>query len=478
MFENHFGFKEKPFSLLPDPDYLLLGSKHRMAYNLLEYGLNFSDGFTVITGEIGCGKTTLVQHLLRNTGPQVTFAFISDTIRLQGEILERVLMAYGLQTDAQNSKWTDKFQRFSEFAINEYAQGRRLVVIIDEAQNMDLEALEELRVLSNINSGKNLLVQIILTGQPELRQKLSDPKLRQFAQRIGKLYHLLPLDHEETQEYIHHRLSTAGGKTSLFTDEACDIVFKSSGGVPRVINQLCDSALIYGYGMNKTTIDRDVLIPVLSDQNHAWTVTPSTPPRNQSELSLPKIFEDIPPDSNTNNQGSHKHPRLPSAELLDLSRLDTTINSKPAESAEGKTLDFNSQKSESILASEGTTTVRDTYYVSADAHHRQQFGLPMEDDISSIEWLSIVCENDRERVRELYSQYRNQESTSFTVTTTIEDANEKRKLVNLAFETAESNEKNWLKKGLGNKILRLDIKDRFAPTRAQPAIFESPQCSK
>jgi len=472
MFENHFGFKEKPFSLLPDPDYLLLGPKHRIAYNLLEYGLNFSDGFTVITGEIGCGKTTLVQHLLRKTGPQVTFAFISDTIRLQGEILERVLMAYGLQTDAQNSKWTDKFQRFSEFAINEYAQGKRLVVIIDEAQNMDLEALEELRVLSNINSGKNLLVQIILTGQPELRQKLSDPKLRQFAQRIGKLYHLLPLEREETQEYIHHRLTTAGGKASLFTDEACDIVFKSSEGVPRVINQLCDSALIYGYGMNKTIIDRDVLISVLSDQNHAWTITPSTSP-NLSQLSPPEIFEDIPPDSNTNSQASHKHPHLPSTELLDLSRLDLKLT----ENAEDKTLDFNTQKSGGILASEETTTIRDTYYVSADAHHRQQFGLPMEDDISSIEWLNIVCENDRERVRELYSQYRNQESTNFTVTTTIEDASEKRKLVNLVFENDENNEKSWLKKGLGNKTLRLDIKDRFAPTRAQPAILESPQRS-
>ncbi len=466
MYENHFGLKEKPFSLLPDPDYLMLGSKHRMAYNLLEYGLNYSDGFTVITGEIGCGKTTLVQHLLKSTAPQINFAFISDTIRLQGEILERVLTAYGLESGAHNNKWTDKFQRFSEFAVNEYAKGRHLVIIIDEAQNMDFEALEELRVLSNINSGKNLLVQIILTGQPELRNKLSDPKIQQFAQRIGKLYHLMPLDREETHEYIRHRISVAGGKPDLFTDEACKIVHTSSGGVPRTINQLCDSALIYGYGMNKTSIDPHVLAAVLSDQTHAWTVTPETLPPDSSELCLiHESLVDSLSEPQEEGQHSHKRPLLPAAELLDLSRLNLDADSVSSQYTDDETLDFKTQPLEDSTQ-DSATVVCDTYYVSADPSHRQQFGLPLTGSVSNIEWLDIVCKNDRVRVKNLFIQYRDQDSNSFTVTTTIEDANQKRMMVNLAFETHKNNPKGWLKKGFRNKYLKLEIEDRFAASAA------------
>jgi type II secretory pathway predicted ATPase ExeA len=462
MYENHFGLKEKPFSLLPDPDYLLLGSKHRMAYNLLEYGLSYSDGFTVITGEIGCGKTTLVQQLLRSTGPQITFAFISDTIRLQGEILERVLMAFGLKTDAQNNKWTDKFKRFSEYAIDEYANGRRLVVIIDEAQNMDLEALEELRVLSNINSGKNLLVQIILIGQPELRQKLSDPRLQQFAQRIGKLYHLMPLDHEETREYIHHRITVAGGKPSLFTDEACEIIFASSGGVPRIINQLCDSALVYGYGMDKKTIDRHVLEPVLSDQAHAWTVAPTASPPSASELFLiHQSLGNSPTEANTDNKTTRKLPLLPPAGLLDLSRLDPDTDSKPSEHPRDETLNFETQQFGDDTTTDSTAVVRGAYYTSATSYHRQRFGLPMNGSVSDTEWLDIVCENDRARVKNLFTQYQKQDSNSFAVTTTIEDASTKRMLVDLTFESSENNVKGWLKKGSGNTNLKLNIEERF-----------------
>lgn len=464
MFENHFGLEEKPFSLLPDPDYLILGSKHRMAYNLLEYGLSYSDGFTIITGEIGCGKTTLVLQLLRSTGSQVTFALISDTIRLQGEILERVLMAYGLETGTHNDKWTDKFKRFSEFAVNEYAKGRRLAIIIDEAQNLDFEALEELRVLSNINSGKNLLVQIILTGQPELREKLSDSRLQQFAQRIGNLYHLLPLDREETEEYIHHRITVAGGKPDLFTNEACGIIFTSSGGVPRRINQLCDSALVYGYGMDKKTIDRHVLEPVLSDQAHAWTVAPAICPPNPSELSLThESLAGSAPDDTASTKIDFGHPQLPSAELLDLSRLDPKHDSKLTEILDDETLDFNTQLPGDYTSSDSTSTavVRDIYYVNADSYHRQKFGLPINGSISDIEWLNIICENDRARVKNLFTQYRDQGSSSFTVTTTIEDANKKRMLVNLAFEASDVTEKSWLKKAAGNKTLKLNIEDRF-----------------
>lgn len=272
MYKSYYGLTDRPFSLLPDPDYLWLGPKHRMAFSLLEYGLNYSEGFTVITGEIGCGKTTLVRQLLKTAGPLVTFGFIADTIRLQGEILERVLLSLGLEIP--EGGWSEKFQLFSDFAIDEYAKGRRLVVIVDEAQNMDIEALEELRVLSNINSEKDLLIQIILTGQPELRNKLLDPKLKQFAQRVGKLYHLLPLSKDETYDYIRHRVSIAGGSPELFSDAACKLVYKSSNGVPRVINQLCDTALVYGYGLDNPIIDEAVMESVNADHYQAWGTDP------------------------------------------------------------------------------------------------------------------------------------------------------------------------------------------------------------
>ena len=463
MYENHYGLREKPFSLLPDPDYLMLGSKHRMAYSLLEYGLNYSDGFTVITGEIGCGKTTLVQHLLRSTGPQITFAFISDTIRLQGEILERVLMAYGLETGAQNDKWTDKFKRFSEFAVDEYAKGRRLVVIIDEAQNMDTEALEELRVLSNINSGKNLLVQIILTGQPELRQKLSEPRLKQFAQRIGKLYHLMPLDHKETREYIYHRIKFAGGKPGLFTDNACGIIYAASGGVPRLINKLCDAALVYGYGMDKQEIDQDVMVPVLADQSHAWTVTPDTLPPEPGDFNL--IHETMA-DSSPGSESLG--PKTIGGSCLDLGHLEPEANSDSAENTDSKTLDLDAREPANHDDDETGTTVRGLHYASANSAHRQRFGLPMNGSVSNIEWLDIVCKNEKERVRRLFAQYQDQDSTNFKLTTTIVDASNRRILVNLVFETREDGIQQWLPT-LGKQYLKLDIVDRLADTASSSA---------
>jgi Cdc6-like AAA superfamily ATPase len=229
---------------------------------------------------------------MRSAGPQITFGLISDTVRLKGEILERVLLAFGL--DVSTGGWTEKFNRFTKFTLDQYAQGKRVVVIVDEAQNLDRKALEELRVLSNINAEKDLLVQIILTGQPELRQKLLDPRLEQFAQRISKLYHLLPLNEDETREYIRHRLSIVGGKPDLFSDEACDRVYRESRGIPRIINQLCDTALTYAFGLEKNHVDESVIELVTADREEAWTV--STPPADtgQGESDVAFCLADQP----------------------------------------------------------------------------------------------------------------------------------------------------------------------------------------
>lgn len=293
MYESHYGLTGPPFSLLPDPHYLLLGRNHKIAYLILQNAVMNSEAFTVLTGEIGCGKTTLLRHLLRSIGPQVAFGLISDTVRLKGEILERVLLAFGLEVS--EGGWTEKFARFTEFALNEYAHGKRVVVVVDEAQNLDRKALEELRVLSNINAEKDLLVQIILTGQPELRQKLLDPRLEQFAQRIGKLYHLLPLDQGETHAYIRHRLLVAGGKPELFSDAACQRVYEESRGIPRIINQLCDTALTYAYGLEQERIDASVIDLVIADKQAAWTVTPAPAEPVKGESSSPASVPDRSP---------------------------------------------------------------------------------------------------------------------------------------------------------------------------------------
>jgi general secretion pathway protein A len=322
MYESHYGLTGQPFSLLPDPDYLWLGRNHKVAYLILQNALMNSEAFTVLTGEIGCGKTTLIRQLMRSVGPQVTFGLISDTVRLKGEILERVLLAFGLEVSTGG--WTEKFNRFTEFTVNEYAHGKRVVVIVDEAQNLDRKALEELRVLSNINAEKDLLVQIILTGQPELRKKLSDSRLQQFAQRISKLYHLMPLDSGETRDYIRHRLSLVGGNPELFSDAACDRVYRESSGIPRIINQLCDTALIYAYGLEKDQIDDSVIELVTVDQEAAWTVSPA-PVDSAKRASDPacRLSKGAPPGKKKNTTGS--------ADRKSLSLIERYVTDKKLE---------------------------------------------------------------------------------------------------------------------------------------------------
>ena len=245
MYESFYGFREKPFSLLPDAGFLYLSQKHRMALTLLEYGLMNQAGFTAITGQIGTGKTTLIRHLLANMEQEHRVGLISNTHRSFGELLQWILMAYGLPHAGKTR--VEMYQAFMDYIIDQYAHGKRTVLIVDEAQNMAVETLEELRMLSNVNADKDQVLQVILVGQKELRETLRRPDLIQFAQRIAVDYHLDPLQAEETPEYPRHRLDKAGGDPDLFEAEACMAIHAASGGVPRLINLLCDTALVYGY---------------------------------------------------------------------------------------------------------------------------------------------------------------------------------------------------------------------------------------
>ncbi len=257
MYEAFYGFKDKPFSMLPDPGFLYLSKKHQTALTLLEYGLLNHVGFCVISGEPGAGKTTILRTLLRRVGDDVTVGLITNTHQSFGGLLDWVLSAFDLHRP--NLTHVEMHQVFMEYLIDEYANGRTVLLIVDEAQNMKADALEELRMLSNVNSEKDQLMQVVLAGQPALKDTLKLPDLMQFAQRVAVDYHLGPLSLEETCGYIQHRLVTAGSQKDVFTPAACERIYNYSGGTPRLINLLCETVLVYGFADQREMIDVDLV---------------------------------------------------------------------------------------------------------------------------------------------------------------------------------------------------------------------------
>ena len=264
MYESFYGFREKPFTLLPDPSFLYLGKKHSMALSMLEYGLQSQVWFTVISGEVGSGKTTLIRHLLNQVEDDITIGLVSSSHRDMGLLLKWVLMAFG--QDYKETERVALFDAFSKFLIDQYANNKRTVLIIDEAQNLDPNLLEELRLLSNINADKDLVLQVILVGQPELRDLLNRPELLQFKQRISVDYFLASLNEQETHEYITHRIHHAGCEMELFSRDSCKLIHRASKGIPRVINTICDTVLVYGFADQEPAISDELIMNVLKDK--------------------------------------------------------------------------------------------------------------------------------------------------------------------------------------------------------------------
>jgi len=263
MYESFYGFREKPFSLLPDPDFLYMGRQHTMAFAMLEYGVINRAPITVITGEIGAGKTTLIRHLLNRLDEELSVGLIANTHPKFGQVLQWALNAFDLPVKGNNA---DRYRAFTDYLIKEYGEGKRTVLIVDEAQNMAADALEELRLLSNINADKHQVLQLVLVGQPELRKTLRQPGLEQFVQRVAVAFHIDPLPAPETVKYVRHRLGAAGGDPALFEDEAIEAVHTEARGIPRLINVLCDTALVYGFACQAERIDASVVTDVVNDR--------------------------------------------------------------------------------------------------------------------------------------------------------------------------------------------------------------------
>jgi general secretion pathway protein A len=272
MYESFYGFKEKPFDLHPDPDYLYMSRVHENTYVHLEYAIIENKGFVVVTGEIGSGKTTLINYLLNKIGEDIQVGLVNNTNILPAEFLKMVCHEFEL--DPKTNDKAELIDIFSGFLIDQFAAGERVVLIIDEAQNLTNDTMEEIRMLSNIETDKHHLIQIILVGQPELRFKLQQSNLKQFVQRVTVHCHLKGLENDEVKQYINHRLEVGGSdRADIFDKDTIGNIAVYSRGIPRLINILCDSALVYGFADELETISTPILDNVYEELKTLGTFT-------------------------------------------------------------------------------------------------------------------------------------------------------------------------------------------------------------
>ncbi len=284
MYEEFFHFKERPFTLAPDPSFLYLGKSHSRALDILEYGIASDAGITVISGEVGTGKTTIVRKLLDQLDENLTIGMITNTQKSFGDLIKWVLLSYEIETEETDH--IKLYQKFVEFITKEHRAGRRVILIIDEAQNLGMDALEDIRMLTNINVDKTLVLQLILVGQPELVELLRKQELRQFAQRVSADYLLGPLTFRETVKYIKHRISVAGGDDNLFRQTAYATVYYHSGGIPRVINTICDMSLVYGFADEAPRISKEIVLDAIRDRKVGGLVIRDDQQVNQAAEDL------------------------------------------------------------------------------------------------------------------------------------------------------------------------------------------------
>jgi type II secretory pathway predicted ATPase ExeA len=271
LYETHFGLHEKPFSLLPDPRFLYVSRTHKVGSTMLRYALVEQSGIVVLTGEVGTGKTTLVRHLLEKPAERVVVGCVTGTHAAFGPLMTWILRAFELPRDESAS--SAQLDAFRDFLTDTHARGYRAVLVVDEAQNLDADALEQLRMLSNLNSEPEPLLQLVLVGQPELRQTLRQPRLRHLVQRIWIDHHLEALEREETRALIRHRLEVAGAAPDLVDDEAAAAIHHFARGLPRLVNALGEMALLQAYAEEAAKVDFDNVVDVVAERQRAGGLT-------------------------------------------------------------------------------------------------------------------------------------------------------------------------------------------------------------
>jgi general secretion pathway protein A len=266
MYASYFGLNENPFNLTPDPKYLYFSPQHREALNYLIYGVKEKKGFIVITGDIGTGKTTICRSLLSLLDQSVESALIFNTFISDMELLETINQEFGISMNGREKTKKGYIDTLNEFLLNNFAAGKNAVLLIDEAQNLSHSVMEQIRMLSNLETVKEKLIQIILIGQPELHDILTLLPLRQLNERITVRYDLKHLDQKNVQNYIEHRLSIAGGNNTLkFSGPAFRLIHSYSQGNPRRINAICDRALLIAYTKDVFTINRKTVKDAVKD---------------------------------------------------------------------------------------------------------------------------------------------------------------------------------------------------------------------
>jgi len=264
MYENFYSLKEKPFQIVPNPEYLYMSPIHENALTYLEYGLMENVGFILLTGEVGTGKTTLVRHIMNQFESEKEIAVVFNTNVSPDELIRLILQSFDLDPGPKGK--TENIEVLYQFLIDRYARNKPVLLIIDEAQNLSDAAIEEIRMLSNLQGDDQNLIQVMLVGQPELKNRLQQPGHSPFAQRIAVNFFLSGLTEKETESYIFHRLKKAGGRPGIFSAEAVKLIYQTSRGIPRTINLLCDTALVYGFGYEFETIDATVIEQVIKDR--------------------------------------------------------------------------------------------------------------------------------------------------------------------------------------------------------------------
>ncbi|WP_160064564.1 AAA family ATPase [Psychromonas sp. L1A2] len=254
MYQEFFSLKEQPFSISPDPDFLFLSDRHKEALAHLMYGLIGNGGFVLLTGEVGTGKTTVCRALLKDISDDTDIAYILNPAQTEVELLATICDQLKIDYDVDRASLKTLFDAISSWMIGNFENGRNAIVLIDEAQHLSFAVLEQLRLLTNIESNNKKPLQVILIGQTELQQKLKENQLRQLAQRITARYHLLPLTLQESEFYIQHRLNVAGATTPIFETKLLKRIFKYSRGVPRLINLICDRSMLCAYSQNSPKV--------------------------------------------------------------------------------------------------------------------------------------------------------------------------------------------------------------------------------